>query len=244
MAIVFVAQTNNVVSTAVASPTLTLTVPTGTLDGDLMVSLQGWEHDSPGTTLATPAGWTKVGEWASASGAGTGCKTALYYRYASGEVAGTTTYSFTSTNSALVRCGGGIATYSGVVATNPEDAAAVSDVTAAATSSAIVGGITTATDGAWVVGGNTVDVTTAETITTPSGFVERWQVAGRRTQDSDQERATAGSTGTVTWTSTPGTNSVPRVAVLWALRPDAGGAAPPPPVQGPRIWQPRYRRVA
>jgi trimeric autotransporter adhesin len=245
MAISFVGQNNNLVSTAVSNPTLTLTVPTGTLDGHLMVAIVGFENDSGGTTINTPAGWTKVGEVQTGTSTAFEEKLALYYRYASGETAGTTTYNWTSASSVVARVGGGIVTLSGVAATNPEDAALVTGSNSTGLSIALAG-ITTVTDGAWVVGGMVQDSATSETIVAPTGFTERWQTAGRRTQHSDKEQATAGATGTVTWTQSPGVANLSHAALLWAIRPDVGGGGggPAPPAQGPRVWQPRYRRVA
>src|SRR6266542_2994938 len=110
MALAYVNSTN--VSNATATTSIVLTVPPGTVDAQLM--LADFTVDvAVALTITPPGGWTLLLDLTQGP-----TRTLAYYRVASGEVGGTTTYTWSWTGGSA-KNGGGIATLSGQDATTP-----------------------------------------------------------------------------------------------------------------------------
>lgn len=241
MAISLVAGTS--VSNGTATQTLVLTCPTGTASGDVMIATVACPNSPAATTITAPSGWTTLSDTLSVGSLARG---ALYRRVADGtDTGGTTTYTWTFVNTptTTVKNSGGIETYAGVDTTTPEDVA-FSAQTASSQTVVVHTGVTTATDGAWLIGAAFGDFSTSASFTAPGTMTERYQTTARRTSMADEARATAGATGSRTWAVVGATGAFDEIATLGALRPAATGPPAPPPVQGVRVWQPRYRRIA
>lgn len=207
MTITVVNPTSAGVSPAAGS--IVLTVPTGTADGDVMLALIAVDGGS-GATMTPPGGWTLE----KSQDRTTTIKGLLYSRVASGEVAGTTTYTWSVSPNELM--GGGIVTYRGVDTTTPMDATP----TGAIGNSQSVDGatLTTVTDGAMVILGVYVQSATATT-TPPSGYAEEFENStGRICACDDLIKTTAGASGTLSAAMAGGVNKA-WVAIVAALRP-------------------------
>jgi Bacterial Ig-like domain len=186
--------TRETVSTAVtttAAASITITKPTGTVAGDVLVAclaLNGSQVAAGGV----PAGWSPIASNVAIANP----HVFGYYRVAgSAEPA-----DYRWTLSASVTSGAGIARYSGVSASTPLDGAA-SSASGAAASTATVPGVTTATAGAMLVGCMAMNSSsTTNTITSPAGMTEAWDIGGKRHELADGVQATAGASGAKSWT--------------------------------------------
>lgn len=205
MAIELVA-TSEATQTSSTGGTLTVSVPAGTVSGDVLVVLVSVTGAS--TVPATPSGLTLL------DSGSTGPSYASYYRVCDGTEPGS--YGFTVTKRAAAIA----ASYSGVDNTNPINAHGapnkVSTATATATS------VTTTVNGCELVFASTVG-TANETFTYPTGFVD--QVLETSANNNtlvfcDESQATAGATGTITGTWSAANNNWSQII---ALAPASGG---------------------
>jgi hypothetical protein len=192
----------------VAANTIVINKPTGTVPGDVLVASIAVNGAS---TPTAPSGWIQIAAVTGASNP----RLYSYYRVAgSGEP---TIYTWTL--SAAVANSGGIARYSGVNNATPLDSAATQASSATAVSSLAVPAVTTVTNGAMLVGAAAINSSNETiTITSPTGMTQRWDLGGKRQDYADVLQATAGSSGSKTWTWPAGSM---REAAGWlaALRP-------------------------
>ncbi|MGP4033284.1 PKD domain-containing protein [Pseudarthrobacter sp. 1C304] len=211
--------TNNTATTT----SVTLNKPAGTAAGDVLVA--SFTADKNPTATA-PAGWTAIVNNLSIS---SGARAFAYYRV----VGASDPASYTWTLSTAVKWGGGITAYRGVNNTTPLDSTVATATNTTYTASSIAApSITTASNNALLIGGVGFDSSTPGA-TAPTGWTERWEATdGQIAQQADRTQATAGATGTATWTF----NTAKAVAV-WrtALKPGAGtgGTTPPPTPAAP-----------
>ena len=203
--ITLVGTSSNYSSTAAP---VTLTKPQGAAAGDVLVA--AFTADSTPTISTVPAGWTAMVNGLAVSG---GAKVFAYYRVV-GASDGT---SYTWNTSTAVKWGGGISAYRGVNTASPLDSAVATKVDATyAATSITVPGVTTASAGALLVGGVGFDSSTPGA-SAPTGWTERWEAAGGQiAEETDKLQASAGASGSVTWTF-----SVAKGAAAWltALKP-------------------------
>ena len=146
-------------------------------------------------TASVPAGWTAIINVASRSQQG--ARVFAYYRV----VGSSDPASYTWTLSTAVKWGGGITAYTGVNTTTPLDSAVATAVNTTYTATSIaVPGVTTASNGALLIGGLGFD-SSSPAATPPTGWTERWETTGGQVaEQADRTQATAGTTGTATWT--------------------------------------------
>lgn len=190
-----------------ATPTAVLPVPAGTAAGDVLVASVAADLNP---AMTPPVGWTPIVSGLSVS---TGARLFSYYHV----VGASDPASFTWTFSTSVKWGGGITAYRGVNTTTPLDSSVVTATDTSWTKSSLtVGSITTATNGAMQI--STIVCDCASPVFTPPGaWTQRWQSAGGQiAEQADLLQATAGATGTATWTF-----SAIRGAAAWrtALKP-------------------------
>jgi len=176
---------------ATATPTATLATPAGTAAGDVLVASIAGDLNP---TMTPPTGWTAIVNGLSVS---TGARLFSYYRV----VGATDLASYIWTFSTSVKWGGGITAYRGVNNTTPLDSSVVTAVDTSWTKTSLtVGSITTASNGAMLIGAIACDCA-SPVFTAPSGWTERWEAAGgQEAEQADAVQATAGATGTATWT--------------------------------------------
>jgi len=193
----------------VASPTVTIGRPSGTVPGDVLVAcvaLGGKLVASGGV----PAGWQAIASVTSISNP----HVFGYYK-----VAGTSEpAAYTWTLTKQVKSGGGIARYSGVDTAQPL-AGGTTTAAGGAALSGTVPGVTTTVPDAMLVGCLSVNASsTGFGITSPSGMTEAWDEIGKRHEVADQHLLAPGSSGNRTWTF-----SDPRAWAGWltALRPSS-----------------------
>jgi PKD repeat protein len=198
-------QSTSTTVNATASSAITIPTPAGTSAGDVLVACVALNG---GTVNGVPSGWAPIAAVTSIS------NPHVYGYY---KVAGASEPSATWNLSASVANGGGIARYSGVSNVSPLDSTPSTGASATAVTAASVPGVTTATADAMLVGCVGINSSNAAvTIATPPGMTEAWDVAGKRNELSDALQASAGPSGTKTWTL----NSVREFAGwLAALRP-------------------------
>ena len=205
--------TNNTTATT----TVTLTKPSGTAAGDVLVASFTADKNP---TAATPSGWTPI---VNTLNIGSGARVFAYYRVVGASDPGS--YSWTLGTSA--KWGGGVTAYKGVNNTTPLDSSVVTAANTSYTASSIAGpSVTTASNNAMLIGGVGFDSSTPGA-SAPTGWTERWESAdGQIAEQADRVQATAGASGTATWTF----NTAKAVAV-WrtALKPASGGSSTPPP---------------
>jgi len=203
----------NTANSGTAVTTATLAVPAGTAAGDVLVAAITVDLN-PG--LTAPAGWTAMVNGQSINSSSTsGARAYAYYKVVG--ASDPATYNWTLSSAA--KWGGGITAYRGVSNATPLDSPVVTAAdTSYSATSITVGSITTATNGAMLIGGVGCDCS-APVVTAPSGWTERWEAAaGQIAEQADKPQATAGASGTATWTL-----SAARAVVAWrtALKPAA-----------------------
>jgi hypothetical protein len=144
--------------------------------------------------VAVPAGWTAI---TSGLSIGSGARVFAYYRV----VGSADPASYTWRLSTAVKWGGGITAYTGVNTTTPLDSAVTTAVNSTFSATSItVGGVTTASNGAMLIGGLGFD-SSNPAATPPTGWTERFETAGGQiNEQASRVQATAGATGTATWT--------------------------------------------
>lgn len=178
-------------STETATTTVSLPAPTGRVAGDVLVPSFTADKNP---TVAVPAGWTAI---TSGLSIGSGARVFAYYRVV--DSADPSTYTWTL--STAMKWGGGITAYTGVNTTTPLDSsvATATNTTYSATS-ITVGSVTTASNGAMLIGGLGFD-SSNPAATPPSGWTEVWETSGGQVaEQANRVQATAGATGTDTWT--------------------------------------------
>src|SRR5712692_10241790 len=213
--------------------TVTISKPTGTLSGDVMVA-----HvvvRTAGNTITPPTGWHLVLRQDSASS----ISTASYVKVAGATEPASYTWSFGTAGEAS----GGIASYIGVNTTTPVDASHAqynrlnSNVDNA--------GVTTTVANDMLV--YAVGITVATTVNDPAGFTEQWSTTSNSSTTSEMSQeifSAIGATGTIQGAHNGGANS--NITLLIALKP-AGAAATATPTFTPTPTltpnRGRHRRV-
>jgi hypothetical protein len=186
--------------------------PAGITAGELLVTSLTVSQSSAMDT--PPTGWTL----ARAQNGSTTPSVSMFYKVASGSETGTVTF---GPWSSAGRATAIMARWSGVDNTTPLDTTAVSATSIAATSF-VMPSITTATAGAVLVHALAINSSTAE-IDTSAGttlIAKSTTDIGRRHGQWYETRATAGATGTRTWTCA---SSREWAGITLALRPGTGG---------------------
>jgi hypothetical protein len=202
-------------------------VPTGTVDGDLLI----WQVGTAGTSgvQATPTGWTLAKSLAGPSGLSS---FVIWYRVAASEPASYTTGAFAAIGRRAVI----MASYSGVDNTTPLDVA-VPTITEGTTAVACPA-ITPVTAGAWVLG--------LATVVVGSGVINTTYSTSNLTAIDSQVTSTQGAatnavdaTGHFAWTSgaftpayTTSNASTRSIGATLALRPTVN----PELVMAPRTY--------
>jgi hypothetical protein len=187
-------STSTVVNSTAAS-VVSVTKPSGTTAGDVLVACLALNAGNIAATGAPP-GWTPIATVTVISNP----HVFGYYK-----VAGALEpISYSWTLAGAVASGAGIARYSGVDNTSPLDAAA-STASGASSTSGTVAGVTTATPNAMLVGCMAINSgSTAVTIGTPTGMSQAWDIGGKRHELANGPQATAGASGPKTWTFSSG----------------------------------------
>jgi PKD repeat protein len=182
-------------STETATTTVSLPAPTGRAAGDVLVASFTADKNP---TVAVPAGWTAI---TNGLNIGSGARVFAYYRV----VGSSDPATYTWTLSTAVKWGGGITAYTGVNTTTPLDSTVATAVNATFSATSIaVPGVTTASNGAMLIGGLGFDSSTTAA-TAPTGWTERFETSGGQVaEQADRTQATAGATGTATWTFSTG----------------------------------------
>ncbi len=222
-----------VVASADASTTstsLTINVPSGTANGDVMVMSVVAHNTNDGyPSVATPSGWTLLTSVSQEYTSSVAYQVQyVFTRVASSEPASYSvpiTYAASSSNQGAA---GGITSYSGVNTSTPVDtdgsgsSTAVSTLTVAALTAANA-------DEMWIAVG-AVTEGGAYTWTTPSGFTDEFTVTPLSTGTNyismayyDQLLSASGSTGTATLTLSSNAGVFSYIALL--LIPASGSAA-------------------
>jgi Bacterial Ig-like domain len=196
------------VANSTAAGSITIPKPAGTVAGDVLVACLALNGGRVATGGA-PAGWSPIASNVAIANP----HIFGYYKVAgSSDPAG---YGWTLASS--VTSGAGIARYSGVNTSTPLDAPA-SSASGAAASAPTIPGVTTATAGAMLVGCMAMNSSsTTNTISSPSGMTEAWDIGGKRHELADGVQSVGGGSGAKSWTF-----SAARDWAGWlsALRPD------------------------
>ncbi|WP_426989107.1 PKD domain-containing protein [Pseudarthrobacter sp. Y6] len=175
-----------------ATTVVTLAAPVGTHEGDVLVA--AITADLSPTMASVPAGWTPM---VNGLAIRTNARAFAYYHVVG--AADPSSYSWTLSSAA--KWGAGITAYRGVNNTTPLDSPVITAVDTTYTATSItVGSINTASNGAMLIGGAACDCGTP-VFSPPSGWTERWEAAANQlAEEADMVQATAGASGTATWT--------------------------------------------
>ncbi|MDQ0755116.1 PKD domain-containing protein [Arthrobacter sp. B3I4] len=200
-------------SATTASSTVTLNKPAGAAAGDVLVA--SITADLAPTATA-PAGWTAIVNGLGInSSSSSGAKVFSYYHVVGTSDPG----SYSWTLSTAVKWGAGVTAYRGVNNTTPLDSSVATAVNTSYSATSITApSITTASNGAMLIGGVGFD-SGSPGATPPSGWTERWEASGGQIGEAaDKPQATAGASGTATWTF-----STAKAVAVWqtALKPAA-----------------------
>ncbi len=172
-------------ATTAAAASITITKPSGTINGDVLIAAVGSQL---GAAITAPAGWTQLGT-EQVLGV---VRAAFFYKQALGEGA---SYIFSSAAATFMQ--GAMACYSGrFTGAAPTDG--VTTATSASGTSHAVTGFTTTTDRDDLVTAY-LALVAACTYTAPAGETERDDTSNQELNDETQ--TTAGATGTKTATS-------------------------------------------
>lgn len=170
---------------------LSLTKPTGTVAGDVMIAVVGVDAVDTTTTMAS-TGWTRILH----SNNGSSVTVDSFYKVATASEGAS--YSFSWTGSS--RAAGGITTYLGVDNSTPLDVTGTNNTGSG--SSVTANAVTTVSANAQVVGVFAIDATATQTYTAPTGMTKRIDVGsatGTPTNVSvslaDVIQTSAGTTG-------------------------------------------------
>lgn len=172
---------------------LTLNVPAGTVNADVMLAIITVSGGS-GSTITTPAGWTLVRR----DDNSTSLSTLVYSKVASSEPA---SYAW-SFNGASLFSAGGIVSYSGIDTTNPIDVSGVPTISGVS-STAVIAASANTTSANVIVVAYGAGTNGAYTSTPPTGMTERVDTnngGSRNLTIADVSQAAAGATGTKTFT--------------------------------------------
>lgn len=207
-----VGASSTAVATTAAS-SVSLTKPSGVAAGDVLVAAITADL-SP--TVTAPAGWTPIVNGLGInSSASSGAKVFSYYHV----VGASDPASYTWTLGTAVKWGAGVTAYRGVNNATPLDSTVATAVNTTYSATSITApGITTATNGAMLIGGIGFD-SSSPAATPPGGWTERWESTGGQIAElADGVQATAGASGTATWTF-----STAKAVGVWrtALKPAA-----------------------
>ncbi|WP_326960606.1 MULTISPECIES: PKD domain-containing protein [unclassified Arthrobacter] len=192
--------TNN----STATTNVTLNKPSGTAAGDVLVASFTADMNP---TASAPTGWTPIVNTLNITG---GARVFAYFHV----VGSADPASYSWTLSAAVKWGGGMTAYRGVNNSTPLDSSVVTATNTTYTATSITAAsITTASNKAMLIGGVGFD-SSSPAATAPSGWTERWEAAsGQIAELADMVQATAGASGTATWTFTAKAVSVWRTAL-------------------------------
>lgn len=212
-------------STNVFGDTLTITKPSGTVSGDVLVAVVG--NQAGDDAITGPSGWTEV-QQARAAENSIIWRHSVWYLVAGGSEPADYGWSSISTH-----WGGGIVRFSGVDNGTVEDATATNN--SGASTSPTGTGLTTVTDGAMLVYCPTWR-DAAAVLTPPTGMTEQYEVNSRiGVSEATEEIATAQATGSRTGTLDA---SQSWYVTMMALKP-AGAAAERLPEMVRPVMQPR-----
>jgi len=176
---------------ATAAASIVIAQPTGSAPGDVLVACIATNGGGVASS-GVPPGWSPI-----AAAAGVANPHVFGYVHVVGS---SEPGSWTWTLSGAVANSGGIARYSGVNSSNPIDNGAQTAAGSLA-SSATLPGITTFTPTTMLVGCVGVNSSNATfLISSPTGFTEAWDIAGKRHELADGVQAAVGATGPRTWT--------------------------------------------
>jgi PKD repeat protein len=185
--------------------------PAGLASGDVVIA-QLTVDDAPSISAA-PAGWDPVITPLAVSSS---ARVFAYYHVVADATVEPASWSWQL--SAAKKWNAVATAFRGVDTSTPFDSVASARVNTSVLSSVTVPGLTTATAGAMLVGGVGVNSAT-NSVTQPSGWTESAEAGGGQVAElAHQLRATAGVTGTATWTLSP---SFAAGGWMRALRPAA-----------------------
>jgi hypothetical protein len=151
---------------------------------------------------AVPSGWASMVNGLSVnSGSAAGARIFTYYHVVT--ASDSTTYSWSL--SSAQKWGAGVTAYRGVNTTSPLDSSVVTAVNPSFSGTSLtLPGVTTAHANALLVGGVGLDSGTP-LVSPPSGWTQEWQAAaGQIAEQAHVTKATAGASGTATWTLSSG----------------------------------------
>ena len=171
-----------------ATSGVTIAKPAGTAAGDVLVACLAL---TGGTVSGTgvPAGWSPIASVTSIANP----HVFGYYKVATASEPA----NYQWTLGSAVTNGAGISRYKG--ASGPDGPA--STAAGAATLAPTVPGVTTTTPGAMLVGCMGINSSsTTNTIDSPTGMAQAWDIGGRRHELADGPQATAGPSGDKAWT--------------------------------------------
>lgn len=210
-----------------SSASVVVPYPAGVTAGEVLLLHVA---NSAATMSATPpSGWTVANVHPTANASPS---VAVFYRVADGTESGSVTY---NTGAAAGRITGIMERWSGVDTTTPLDVTPVASDSPIATSFTMPS-ITTANNDTVLVHSIGLNAATAADIVTLAGetLISKSTGTGRRLGAYYETLATAGATGTRTWTETPTTTALQWAGITVALRsasPGSGGTPTPTLVQ-------------
>lgn len=195
-----------------AAGTVTLSAPSGTADGDVLVA--SITADMNPSMTSVPAGWTPIVNALGINSSSTsGARIFAYYHV----VGPADPQSYGWTLSSAVKWGAGLTAYRGVDNTTPLDTPVATAVNATYQATSITApSVTTVSPNAMLIGAVGYDASTPG-ISPPGGWTERWEATGGQIAESaDSVQPVAGASGTATWTL-----SAARAVAVWrtALKP-------------------------
>jgi hypothetical protein len=170
-----------------AATTLTIPKPANTAQGDVLVSCVSLNGGSIG---AAPAGWTLLESVTAVANP----KVYGYSKVATSSEPASYSWTTSSTTS-----GGSITRYSGASGLDTSATSATSPPSGGTASSGSVPGVTTTTSNAMLVGCMSVN-SSSVTLTSPTGMSQVIETGTRKFEFADGIQATAGASGTKTWT--------------------------------------------
>jgi hypothetical protein len=209
-------RSSTVLENVNGSSSVAMTVPVGTIVGDLLIA----DVDAAGTgAITAPAGWTSK-----FAGAGTSTYSSLFYRVATAADAAGASYTWTlgSTRKAVGR----IADYVGVDTTSI--GAAATNGAASGTTITFNSVTTSAANSMVILGATALNNSGAESLTPPGSTTTRVNTATSgsgsqlRSYSGEFVQASAGATGNKTGTIAP---SAPWGTAMFALKPGTGALA-------------------
>lgn len=226
-----VLETEAHTATGVASTSVTVTKPSGTVSGDYLLAFI-WVESSP--TVTPPSGWNlELSQNETTHGSGTGY---VYSKTAGGSEPADYTWSWTGDS----KSNGIVIRISGQDAVTPLNTITRDDAKPASTTQTSPT-VTTTVDDCLII--RTLQQTriSCSPATPPGSHTERWDFTGPTDFDdtfgagATIVQASAGATGTADWTIS---DSRPCVHFVVAIAPGAGPAVPPPPLRPWRAGHP------